>query len=148
VASAATLRTSDIGQLDWPVNGSIVYRFGRQQLPNNTTIRRDGIGIAVAPGTPVRTVAAGTVRSTGALGTYGPSVVIEHGGGFYSVYLYLSRISVRVGDPVTKGQVIGLSGGENSEEGPHIEFQIRGSTSDNRGQAQSLDPINWLRRRQ
>ena len=146
-AAPARIRTSDIGQLDWPVNGNIVYRFGRQQLGNNTTIRRDGIGIAVAPGTPVHAVADGTVRSTSALGTYGPSVVIEHGGGFYSVYLYLGQIAVRVGDAVTRGQVIAESGGENSDEGPHIEFQIRGSTADNRAQAQSLDPISWLRRR-
>ncbi|MGA2382005.1 MAG: peptidoglycan DD-metalloendopeptidase family protein [Gemmatimonadales bacterium] len=141
VASASRLRTSDIGQLDWPVNGNIVYRFGRQLLPNNTTIRWNGIGIGVSSGTPVHTVAPGTVRLARSLGTYGPSVVIDHGGGYYTVYAYLSEIQVRENQPVAKGDVVGLSGGENSEQGPHIEFQVR-------KEGQALDPIAWLRRRQ
>ena len=146
-AAPARIRTSDLGQLDWPVTGDILYRFGRQQLANNTTIRRDGIGIAVPRGTPVHAIADGTVRSTRALGTYGPSVVIEHGGGFYSVYLYLSEITVRDGDAVNRGEVIGRSGGDNSDEGPHIEFQIRGETAGAPGEVKALDPIAWLRRR-
>ena len=141
------IRTADLGQLDWPVNGDIIYRFGRQQLPNNTTIRRDGIGIAVPTGTPVHAIADGTVRSTASLGTYGPSVVVEHGAGFYSVYLYLSGIAVHDGQTVRRGQTIGFSGGEQSDEGPHIEFQIRGETGGLQGQAKALDPIAWLRRR-
>ncbi len=141
VATASRLRTSDIGQLDWPVNGNIVYRFGRQQLPNNTTIRWNGIGIGVATGTPVHSVAPGTVRLARALGTYGPSVVIDHGGGYYTVYCFLSEIAVRENQAVNKGDVVGLSGGENSEQGPHIEFQVR-------KEGQALDPIAWLRRRQ
>jgi len=141
------IRTADLGQLDWPVNGDIIYRFGRQQLPNNTIVRRDGIGIAVPRGTPVHAIADGTVRSTKSLGTYGPSVVIEHGGGFYSVYLYLSEISVQDGQSVTRGQVIGRSGGDNSDEGAHIEFQIRGEAGGAPGQVRALDPITWLRRR-
>jgi len=146
-ASPARIRTADLGQLDWPVNGEIIYGFGRQQLPNNTTIRRDGIGIAVPRGTPVHAITDGTVRSTRPLGTYGPSVVVEHGGGFYSVYLYLSEITVRDGQQVSRGQVIARSGGENSDEGAHIEFQIRGESGRQPGQAQALDPITWLRRR-
>lgn len=143
----ARIRTSDLGQLEWPVTGDIIYGFGREQLPNRTVIRRDGIGIAVPAGTPVRAIAAGTVRSTMSLGTYGPSVVIEHGGGFYSVYLYLSRVSVADGQSVQRGQVIGLSGGATSSEGPHIELQIRGESPGQRGLARALNPIPWLRRR-
>ena len=146
-ASPARIRTADLGQLDWPVNGDIIYRFGRQQLPNGTTIRRDGIGIAVPRGTPVHAIADGTVRSTRSLGTYGPSVVIEHGGGFYSVYLYLSEITVRDGETVSRGQVVAHSGGENSDEHAHIEFQIRGEEGGERGQVRALDPVTWLRRR-
>ena len=123
------------------MTGNIIYNFGRQQLPNNTTIRYNGIGIAVPAGTPVRAVAAGTVRIAQALGTYGQSVVLDHGGGFYSVYSFLSDVAVRQGQSVEKGAAIGRSGGENSDQGPHIEFQIRGQGG------QALDPIAWLRRR-
>jgi septal ring factor EnvC (AmiA/AmiB activator) len=146
-AAPPRIRTADVGQLDWPVNGDIIYRFGRQRLPNRTTIRRDGIGIAVPIGTPVHAIADGIVRSTATLGTYGPSVVLEHGGGFYSVYLYLSGIEVRDGQTVRRGQVVGYSGGARSDEGPHIEFQIRGETPGTEGMAKALDPVTWLRRR-
>ena len=142
------IRTSDLGQLDWPVNGDIIYNFGRQQLPNNTIVRRDGIGIAVPTGTPVHAIADGVVRSTASLGTYGPSIVVEHGAGFYSVYLYLSGIVVQDGATVRRGQTIGYSGGATSDEGPHIEFQIRGEAGGAQGLAKALDPIAWLRRRQ
>jgi septal ring factor EnvC (AmiA/AmiB activator) len=139
-AAPARIRTSDLGQLDWPANGDIIYRFGRQQLANNTTIRWNGIGIALTHGTPIHTVADGTVRLAQPLGTYGPSVVIDHGGGFYTVYCYLSEIAVRKDQPLRKGDVVGLSGGENSDQGAHLEFQVRQG-------GQAVDPITWLRRR-
>ncbi len=141
-ARAGTIRTTDLGQLDWPVNGDIIYRFGRQQLPNNTTIRWNGIGIAVASGTPVKAIAAGTVRVAQPLGTYGLSVVIDHGGGYYSVYGFLADVTVRQGQAVQRGQVLGTSGGANSDQGPHVHFEIRGQGGE------ALDPIAWLRRRQ
>jgi len=140
VAAPARITTSDLGQLDWPVDGDLIYRFGPQRLPNNTTIGWTGIGIAVDPGTPVRAVAAGTVRLAQSLGTYGPSVVVDHGGGFYTVYMFLSDFTTRVGQSVERGDVIGRSGGENSDQGPHVQFEIRGPGG------QALDPLRWLRR--
>jgi septal ring factor EnvC (AmiA/AmiB activator) len=56
-----SVTTTDIGKLDWPVNGDIVYRFGRAMNPNNTSIRWNGIGIGAPRGTPVKSVAAGEV---------------------------------------------------------------------------------------
>ncbi len=135
----ARVSTSDLGQLEWPVTGDIIYRFGRQQLPNNTTIRWTGIGIAVDPGTPVHAIAAGTVRVAQSLGTYGPSVILDHGGGYYTVYSFLGEIVVRVGQTVQRGETIGRSGGENSDQGPHLHFEIRGQGG------QALDPVAWLR---
>jgi len=135
----ARIRTSDLGQLDWPVSGDIIYSFGRQAGPGATTIRWNGIGIAAPVGTPVRAIAAGTVRFATQMGTYGPSVVIDHGGGFYSIYGHLSTIEVRVLQTVQKGQSIGQSGGANSDQGPHLHFEIRGQGG------QALDPIAWLR---
>jgi septal ring factor EnvC (AmiA/AmiB activator) len=140
-AAPARITTSDLGQLDWPVAGDVIYRFGRERQPNNTTIRWNGIGIATPPGTPVRAIAAGTVRVAQPLGTYGPSVVLDHGGGFYSVYGFLSDIAVRQGQAIVKGQTVGRSGGENSDQGPHVHFEIRGQGG------QALDPIAWLRQR-
>ena len=140
-APPSRLRTADLGQLDWPVSGDIVYNFGRQAGPGGTTIRWNGIGIAAPVGTPVRAIAAGTVRLAQQLGTYGLCVLIDHGGGYYSLYCQLSAADVRQGQSVQRGQQIGRTGGENSDEGPHLHFEIRGN-------GQAVDPVAWLRRRQ
>jgi len=136
-----TITNRDLGKLDWPVTGDLMYGFGPHRLPNNTTILRQGIGIQVPVGTPVRAVAAGTVRLAQAYGTYGPTVILDHGEGFYTLYLYLSQLQVQVGQRVVLGEVVGLSGGQNSDEGPHVEFQIRGQGSI------AFDPLNWLKSR-
>lgn len=141
-ATPSRIRTADLGRLDWPVEGEIVYNFGRQPGPGGTTIRWNGIGIAAPAGTPVRSIAAGTVRVSQQLGTYGLSVIVDHGGGNYSLYGQLQTSDVRVGQAIERGQVIGRSGGTNSDQGPHLHFEVRGEG----GQAQ--DPVQWLRRRQ
>ena len=137
--AAGTITTADLGGLDWPVEGSIIYPFGTTTGPNNTRIPRHGIGIKTAVGTPVRSVAAGTVSLAGPLGLYLTSVLIDHGGGYYTFYAYLHDATVRPGDRVIRGQVIGHVGGESSDEGPHLHFEIRGQGGI------ALDPGNWLR---
>src|SRR5213079_282593 len=93
-ATAAAITTADLGQLDWPVQGRIVYQFGTATGPNNTRIPWHGIGIAAPAGTPVRAIAGGSVSLAGPLGTYLFSVLVDHGGGFYSFYGSLSDVSV------------------------------------------------------
>src|SRR3989441_1429929 len=61
VTAAASITTADLGQLDWPVEGKIVYQFGTAAGPNNTRIPWHGIGIAAPAGTPVRAIARGNV---------------------------------------------------------------------------------------
>ncbi|MGD8727280.1 MAG: peptidoglycan DD-metalloendopeptidase family protein, partial [Gemmatimonadales bacterium] len=136
-----TIVEGSMGSLDWPVEGEVLYRFGRQAGPDDTVIRQNGIGIRAPVGTPVRAVASGTVQHAGPFGTYGQTVLLDHGGGYYTLYLYLSRVNVQVGGVVEMGQTVGLSGGANSDEGPHLEFQIRGQGGI------ALDPELWLRRR-
>ncbi|HEX2081507.1 MAG TPA: peptidoglycan DD-metalloendopeptidase family protein [Longimicrobium sp.] len=138
--AASTMTTADIGNLDWPVGGRVVYRFGRATQPNGTTIRYNGIGIGAAAGSAVRAVEAGTVEMAAPFEGYGPTVVVSHGGGYYSLYLYLKDVYVRPGAQVTKGQTIGTVGGEGTPEGPHVEFQIREPGGG------AVDPVTWLRR--
>jgi len=136
-----TITDASIGALEWPVDGRLIYRFGRQPGPDNTMLRRQGIGIAAPAGTPVRTVAGGRIEHTGPYGTYGLMVIVSHGDSYRTLYLYLSRLQVQPGEIVQAGDILGYSGGQSTEEGPHIEFQIRGQG------AIALDPLNWLRRR-
>jgi len=136
-----SITTADLGRLDWPVEGTIVYRFGRDTLPSGGIIRWNGVGIAAAVGTPVRAVSSGKVRLVGQFGTYGLTVVLEHGNGYYSVYSHLHTAPVKLGGTVEKGRVIGTVGGENSDYGAHLHFEIRGENQ------VALDPTEWLRKR-
>lgn len=142
--TTSSLRTSDLGQLDWPVEGEVLYRFGPQR-DEGTTVNRDGIGIGAPAGTPVQAVESGRVAWAGERGLYGPSVIVSHGGGYYSVYLYLGRARVQEGARVSKGQVLGTVGGAGSREGAHIQFEIHVPGSD--GSPRPVDPVRWLRGR-
>lgn len=137
-AAPSSIRTSDLGKLDWPVDGTILYRFGRVINPNNTTTRWNGIGIGASVGTAVKSIAAGEVVLADNVGTYGPTVIVQHGGGDYSVYGSLSRIDVRKGQQIPKGQLIGTVGATDPDLPPHLHFEIR-------PKGRSVDPLEWLR---
>lgn len=142
---AGTISTRDLGNLNWPVEGNLVFRFGPQRRANGVVLRYNGIGIAAAPGTSVRAVESGTVEVAGVLEGYGPSVVIGHGAGYYTLYLRLRSVAVQQGQRVVAGQVLGTVGGEGTPEGPHLEFQVR--TPGIGGTPSPVDPLNWLRAR-
>jgi murein hydrolase activator len=141
VTTPGSITTADLGNLDWPVEGGIVYKFGRETLPSGGIIRWNGIGIAAGVGTEVKAVESGKVRLVGQFGTYGLTVVVEHGNGYYSVYSHLESAGVKLGASVSRGGVIGTVGGQNSDYGPHLHFEIRGENQI------ALDPATWLRRR-
>jgi septal ring factor EnvC (AmiA/AmiB activator) len=136
-AAPSTFTAVDAGTLNWPVDGDLVYRFGREVRPNGTVLLWQGIGIAAATGTPVQAVEAGTVDFAGPFEGYGLTVILSHGGGFYTVYMYLEEIDVTEGRAVTVSQVVGTVGGADTPEGPHLEFQVRNP--------QAQDPLAWLR---
>jgi len=143
-SSTSTLRTSDLGSLNWPVQGSVVYRFGEAK-PDVEDVWK-GIGIGAPRGTPVASVEAGEVAWAGSRGVLGQTVIIDHGGGYWSGYLYLQDLRVRMGDRVGGGQIIGHVGGDDgSPAGTHVEFQIYEPGRD--GNPRQVDPVRWLRGR-
>ena len=139
-AAASTIRTSDLGRLDWPVEGQILYRFGRVVNANNSTTRWNGIGIGAAAGTPVKAVAGGSVVLAEAFGTYGLTVIVSHGDGDFSVYGSLARLDVRKGQSIQKGQVVGTVGRTDPDLDAHLHFEMR-------PKGRSVDPLEWLRSR-
>jgi murein hydrolase activator len=139
-AADGTMRAEGAGRLDWPVDGAFLYDFGREQRANNTAVRWNGIGIKAPSGTPVRSVAAGRVLEVSRFGTYGLTVIVEHGGGDYSIYGSLETADVAKGGSVAKGQVIGTVGISDPELGPHLHFEIRQG-------GPAVDPKIWLRQR-
>jgi septal ring factor EnvC (AmiA/AmiB activator) len=129
------------GSLDWPVRGDVLGHFGQEHNPRfpNVVTPNNGMDISAPIGTPVRSVAKGRVDYTSEdYGTYGQMIIINHGDSYYTLYGHLSEISVKVGDEVSAGQVIGRSGDTGSLKGPILHFEVR------RGAA-ALNPENWLR---
>ncbi|MFE0388569.1 M23 family metallopeptidase [Streptomyces bungoensis] len=101
-----------------------------------------GIDFHAAVGTTVHAVGSGTVVSTGWGGAYGNQIVIRMADGMYTQYGHLSSIGVTVGQKVTPGQQIGLSGATGNVTGPHLHFEAR--TGPDYGS--DVDPIAYLRK--
>jgi septal ring factor EnvC (AmiA/AmiB activator) len=144
-STSSTLSTRDLGQLNWPIEGQLVYRFGPDRKANGIVLKNNGIGIGAAAGAPVKSVEAGTVELAGPFPGYGSAVIVSHGGGYRTLYLWLNTVRVSEGQKITAGQVVGTVGGEQTEEGPHIEFQVRVPITP--GKIEAVDPLTWLRSR-
>ena len=126
------------GQLPWPVeNGTITQRFGVRVNPvHNTRIPNPGVDISALPGSTVRVVSDGYVFGVQALQGYGEVVFVNHGN-YRTAYGNLSDIYVRRNQVLQQGDVIGLSGDQNSIRGPILFFLIRDGN-------QMVDPEQWL----
>jgi septal ring factor EnvC (AmiA/AmiB activator) len=138
----AELTGLDAGRLDWPVQGEVAYQFGLERRGAGAALRRNGLGISAPAGAPVTAVRPGTVAHAGPFEGYGPSVIVSHGGGYYTLYLYLEDVGAVQGRRVEAGQVVGTVGGRETPEGPHIEFQLRAPLDG--GPPQAVDPLPWL----
>ena len=144
-SSELSMSIRDAGSLEWPLDGDLIYRFGREQRPNGLVLNWNGVGIAGLPGSPVHAARKGLIVLAGPFEGYGPSVVLSHGNGFYSLYLYLEEIKVVEGRSIDAGHVIGTVGGTDTAQGPHIEFQVRAPIDGSVPEAQ--DPLEWLKPR-
>ncbi|MFF7726547.1 M23 family metallopeptidase [Streptomyces sp. NPDC008001] len=108
--------------------------------------KHSGQDLVVGTGTPVMSVHGGTVVKAGPNGggdgpAYGNAIVIKHADNTYSQYAHLSQVKVSVGQTVTTGQEIGLSGSTGNSSGPHLHFEIR--TTPNYGTA--VEPVGFMK---
>jgi len=128
------------GQLDWPLRGEIVGRFGNETHPRFGTVTfNNGIDIKASPGEPIRAVAKGRVDFTSSdYGSYGEMLILNHGSGYYTLYAHCSDIVVSRGAEIAAGQVIAHAGDSGSLKGTILHFEVR------KGR-QSVDPMGWLR---
>jgi septal ring factor EnvC (AmiA/AmiB activator) len=109
----------------WPVRGSVNSEFGRRQSPwtSEREVHR-GIDIRAARNTPVHAPAAGTVMHAGSAQDYGIAIVLDHGQAIRTLYGHLSKVSVRSGQRVERGAVIGYTGNTGRSSGPHLHYEI------------------------
>lgn len=109
-----------VDELTWPVIGWISSGFGlRDGQPH------EGLDVAAAEGEPVRAARAGRVVFAGNRGTYGLTVIIDHGGGLTTLYGHASCILVTEGQWVKEGQIIARVGNTGRSTGPHLHLEVR-----------------------
>lgn len=112
-----------------PVRGEqvrLAAGFGPRRHPILAVQRlHAGVDWAAPLGTPVSAAGKGRVVSAGHEGAYGNRVIIDHGGGWQTVYAQLSRFSVSVGDCVDASTAIGTIGSTGLSTGPHLHFEVR-----------------------
>lgn len=126
------------GVMQWPVRGPITSPFGWRTHPIFGTQKyHSGIDIASDYGVPVGAADEGTVISSGWLGGYGYTVIIDHGSGTTTLYAHNSELHASVGDMVYKGQTIALIGSTGYSTGPHCHFEVR-------RHGETVNPLNYL----
>ena len=140
-----TLKTKSFkalrGQLPWPADGRVISKFGRQWNPKlKTTTENPGIDIKGKPGSSIRTVLGGVVTTITYIRGYGTTIIVDHGGGFYTVYSHVTNIQTNVDSQVRNGDVIAYMGDTGSINGAKLHFEIW-------GKGQKLDPEKWLRKK-
>ncbi|NPA17309.1 M23 family metallopeptidase [Persephonella sp.] len=117
----------------------VTSRFGYRKHPVNG--KRDfhpGVDLRAKWGTPVYATARGLVEYAGKKGNYGKLIIIQHNYGFKTLYGHLSRIKVKTGDYVEKGQLIGYSGSTGLINGPHLHYEVRYLQ-------RPLNPVNFIK---
>lgn len=109
----------------FPVEGDISSRYGRRMSPlDGEREFHSGIDLSATPGNPVKATADGIVSFTGRSGGSGNLVVLEHGHGFSTIYAHNRRNSVKVGQKVRRGDIIGYVGSTGYSTGPHVHYEI------------------------
>lgn len=112
-------------QLHLPLAGRISSNYGWRHDPIDGNLKHhNGIDIAVASGTPVKSIAPGRVSFSGARGGYGNLVVIEHDNGMVSLYGHNALLLVSAGETVDAHKTIALSGSTGRSTGPHLHFEL------------------------
>jgi len=127
-------------KLGFPVSGKVISYFGKNEDPEFSTISfNKGIEIVADEGSEIEAIFDGKVIYSDWFKGYGNIVIIDHGGGYYTISGHASDLFKKVGEQVNKGEAIGLVGDTGSLKGSNLYFEIR-------HHGQPLDPLNWLKK--
>jgi len=119
------------GSLPWPLRGAVLARFGSRVDPRyQTSTSNLGIDVEARPGTPVLAIFAGRIAYAEHFMGYGKLVIVDHSGGFYTLYANLEEVSVTNGSEVAAGTQVGRAG-------DILHFELRRN-------GRPVDPLQWL----
>jgi murein hydrolase activator len=125
------------GELPRPSDGTLAQGFGEHIHPRfHTKTVQSGLLISTNPGAPIQAVAEGKVVFADVYQSYGPMVILDHGGGFFSLYTHMRVFTVNKGQILKTGESVGSAG--DTPDGPRLGFEIRHLT-------QPQDPNKWLK---
>jgi septal ring factor EnvC (AmiA/AmiB activator) len=127
------------GHLSMPAKGEVIGRFGRHKHPEfNSYTVSNGISIAASTGADIHAVSEGQVIFADYFKGYGNLLIVDHGGGFFSLYAHAAKIIKKVGSPVSRNEIVASVGDTDSTRGPMLYFEIR-------YQGKPVDPAPWFR---
>ena len=127
------------GHLTMPARGEIIGGFGRHKHPEfNSYTVSNGISIAAPTGADIHSVYDGQVIFADYFKGYGNMIIVDHGGGYFSLYAHASRILKKVGSPVGRNEIVASVGDTDSIRGAILYFEIR-------YQGKPVDPAPWFR---
>lgn len=122
----------------WPAHGWLTGTFGGRPDPfTGEPELHQGIDISTDKGNPVYATADGTVASAAPAGEYGNLIVLAHEFGLSTRYGHLSRLNVRAGQRVARGDVIGYVGSTGRSTGAHLHYEILAN-------ARQINPLRLL----
>lgn len=126
------------GKLRYPTAGTLEVGFGKVVNPKfNTTTYQKGIDLRAPLGSEVVAVAPGKVVHAGPFRGYGSLVIVDHGGGYHTLYAHLGSMAKDAGDPVGEGEALGTVGDTGSLKGAYLYFELREN-------GKPVDPKVWL----
>jgi septal ring factor EnvC (AmiA/AmiB activator) len=124
------------GKLPWPIRGKLLARYGDPKAGGR--LRWNGLWIAGSEGDRVRAVARGRVAYVGWMHAYGLIVVLEHEGGYYSLYGHNQNVAVSIGDWVQPGDLIATVGATGGHQKTGLYFELRKGT-------EAVNPRLWFK---
>ncbi|HUP91433.1 MAG TPA: peptidoglycan DD-metalloendopeptidase family protein [Solimonas sp.] len=123
------------GRLPWPARGKLLATYGQAKAGGR--LAWNGLWIDAPEGAPVKAVAKGRVAYVGWMHRYGLIVIVEHEGGYFSLYGHNQSVAKGAGDGVAAGEVIAAAGSTGGHEQPGVYFEVRKGTT-------PINPQDWL----
>jgi len=130
---------SQKGRMSLPVRGEIIESYGKHKHPEFDSFTfSKGLSISAPSGTDIKAVYEGTVIFADYFKGFGNMIIVDHGGGYFTLYAHASRLAKKVGAEVARHETIGAVGDVDSSKGSMLYFEIR-------HQGKPVDPAGWVR---